>query len=68
MVSDQARLPVHHDEHEDDSTPVLAFWQYLGSGYLNPGDVASRPRYGPLGRALLELRPRRRTQNSFPAK
>jgi hypothetical protein len=29
----------HHDEHEDDSTPVLAFWQYLGSGYLNPGDA-----------------------------
>jgi hypothetical protein len=27
------------DEDEDDSTPVLGFWQYLGSGYLNPGDV-----------------------------
>jgi hypothetical protein len=27
------------DQAEDDSTPVLAFWQYLGSGYLNPGDV-----------------------------
>jgi hypothetical protein len=26
-------------EDEDDSTPVLAFWQYLGSGYLNPGDA-----------------------------
>jgi replication initiator protein RepSA len=27
------------DEDDDDSTPVLGFWQYLGSGYLNPGDV-----------------------------
>ena len=26
-------------ETEDDSTAVVAFWQYLGSGYLNPGDV-----------------------------
>jgi hypothetical protein len=24
---------------DDDSTPVLASWQYLGSGYLNPGDA-----------------------------
>jgi hypothetical protein len=24
---------------DEDSTPVLAFWRYLGSGYLNPGDV-----------------------------
>jgi hypothetical protein len=24
---------------EDDSIPVVGFWQYLGSGYLNPGDV-----------------------------
>jgi hypothetical protein len=22
---------------DDDSTPVVAFWQYLGSRYLNPG-------------------------------
>jgi hypothetical protein len=22
-----------------DSMPVLGFWQYLGSGYLNPGDA-----------------------------
>jgi hypothetical protein len=27
------------DDGEDDSMPVLGFWQYLGSGYLNPGDV-----------------------------
>jgi hypothetical protein len=29
------------DEHEDedDSIAVLGFWQYLGSGYLNPGDM-----------------------------
>ena len=26
-------------EAEDDSTAVVAFWQYIGSGYLNPGDV-----------------------------
>jgi replication initiator protein RepSA len=24
---------------EDESTPVLAAWEYIGSGYLNPGDV-----------------------------
>jgi hypothetical protein len=24
---------------DDDTTPVLASWQYIGSGYLNPGDV-----------------------------
>jgi hypothetical protein len=24
---------------EDDSIPVVGFWQYVGSGYLNPGDV-----------------------------
>jgi hypothetical protein len=23
----------------DDSTEVLSVWQYLGCGYLNPGDV-----------------------------
>jgi hypothetical protein len=27
------------DELEDETTPVLAEWEYLGSGYLNPGDV-----------------------------
>jgi replication initiator protein RepSA len=24
---------------DDDSTAVLSFWEYLGSGYLNPGDA-----------------------------
>jgi hypothetical protein len=24
---------------EDETTPVLAAWEYIGSGYLNPGDV-----------------------------
>jgi hypothetical protein len=24
---------------EDDSTPVLSVWEYVGCGYLNPGDV-----------------------------
>jgi hypothetical protein len=28
-----------NNEDEDESTPVLGFWRYLGSGYLNPGDV-----------------------------
>ena len=27
------------DITDDDSTVVVAFWQYIGSGYLNPGDV-----------------------------
>jgi len=27
------------DDTDDDTTAVLAFWQYIGSGYLNPGDV-----------------------------
>jgi hypothetical protein len=26
-------------EVDDDSTEVLSVWQYIGSGYLNPGDV-----------------------------
>jgi hypothetical protein len=26
-------------ETDDDSAAVVAFWQYIGSGYLNPGDV-----------------------------
>jgi hypothetical protein len=24
---------------EDETTPVLSVWEYIGSGYLNPGDV-----------------------------
>jgi replication initiator protein RepSA len=27
------------EDTEDESLPVLGFWQYLGSGYLNHGDV-----------------------------
>jgi hypothetical protein len=27
------------DNGDDDSTEVLSVWQYIGSGYLNPGDV-----------------------------
>jgi len=27
------------DELEDESTPVLPVWEYVGSGCLNPGDV-----------------------------
>jgi replication initiator protein RepSA len=39
--------------YDDDSTPVLATWQYNGSGYLNPR------RHAPGGRRR-GLRPRRR--------
>jgi hypothetical protein len=31
--------PPEDDEVDDESTVVLSVWQYLGSGYLNPGDV-----------------------------
>ena len=24
---------------QDETTPVLSVWEYIGSGYLNPGDV-----------------------------
>jgi len=27
------------DDTDDDPTHVLSVWQYIGSGYLNPGDV-----------------------------
>jgi hypothetical protein len=27
------------DVADEDSTPVLSCWEYLGSGYLNPGDA-----------------------------
>jgi hypothetical protein len=36
---DQPDDPDDAGEQEDDSTPVLSCWEYLGSGYLNPGDV-----------------------------
>jgi hypothetical protein len=38
----RATYRVHQDdpkEGDDDSTVIVAFWQYIGSGYLNPGDV-----------------------------
>jgi len=38
----RAAYRAHQDERPedgDDSTVVLSVWQYLGSGYLNPGDV-----------------------------
>jgi hypothetical protein len=36
----QQDQPPHDTEvNDDDSTIVLSVWQYLGSGYLNPGDV-----------------------------
>jgi hypothetical protein len=45
---------------EDDSTVVVAFWRYLGSGYLNPGDVLLAAGVGASLRvareALLDLR------------
>jgi len=35
----QDKPPDDGEIHDDDSTAVMAFWQYLGCGYLNPGDV-----------------------------
>ncbi len=35
----QDQPPNDADINDDDSTAVLAVWQYIGSGYLNPGDV-----------------------------
>jgi hypothetical protein len=40
----RAAYRAHRDERPDDevddiSTQVLSVWQYIGSGYLNPGDV-----------------------------
>ena len=31
--------PLEDAKTDDDSTEVLSVWQYIGSGYLNPGDV-----------------------------
>jgi hypothetical protein len=42
LRGDRAAYRAQHDnpvEDEDESTVVLASWTYLGSGYLNPGDV-----------------------------
>jgi hypothetical protein len=30
---------VSDEDQDEDSTAVLSCWEYLGSGYLNPGDV-----------------------------
>ena len=35
----QDEPPDDPEVNDDDSTVVLSMWQYLGSGYLNPGDV-----------------------------
>jgi hypothetical protein len=35
----QDEPPANAEANDDDSTVVLSVWQYLGSGYLNPGDV-----------------------------
>jgi hypothetical protein len=35
----RAKQDKDDEPDEDDSIPVVGFWQYLGSGYLNPGDV-----------------------------
>jgi hypothetical protein len=51
------------DELQDEITPVLAAWEYIGSGYLNPGDVLLAAGVEASIRvareALLELRCRR---------
>jgi hypothetical protein len=48
----QAEPPDDAEVNGDDSTVVLSVWQYIGSGYLNPGDVllaagVSKPPYKP---------------------
>ena len=35
----QDEAPHDAEVNDDDSTVVLAVWQYLGCGYLSPGDV-----------------------------
>jgi hypothetical protein len=35
----QDQPPDNAEINEDDSTVVLSVWQYIGCGYLNPGDV-----------------------------
>ena len=35
----QDQRPEDGETDDDESTVVLSVWQYLGSGYLNPGDV-----------------------------
>jgi hypothetical protein len=35
----QDQPPDDDEVNDDDSTVVLSVWQYLGSGYVNPGDV-----------------------------
>ena len=35
----QDQAPDNADVNDDGSTVVLSVWQYLGCGYLNPGDV-----------------------------
>jgi hypothetical protein len=41
----RAQWRADHDQADDDTklenetTPVLSVWEYIGSGYLNPGDV-----------------------------
>jgi hypothetical protein len=44
LRADRAAYRADRDEQcaagdDEDSTPVVAAWQYLGCGYLNPGDV-----------------------------
>jgi hypothetical protein len=44
LRADRAAYRAKQDEtgepvDEEDSIPVVGFWQYIGSGYLNPGDV-----------------------------
>jgi hypothetical protein len=63
LRADRATYRAQQDERceaEDDSTAVVAFWQYVGSGYLNPGDVLLAAGVGASVRvareALLDLR------------
>jgi hypothetical protein len=56
----QDQPPDDAEVNDDDSTVVLSAWQYLGSGYLNPGDVllaaGVEASVWAAGEALLDLR------------
>jgi hypothetical protein len=56
----QDQPPEGDEVNDDDSTVVLSVWQYLGSGYLNPGDVllaaGVEASLGAAREALLDLR------------
>jgi replication initiator protein RepSA len=60
----QDNQPAGGEVDGEDSTVVLSVWQYIGSGYLNPGDAmlapASRPRCKPAAKPYWMYAVRRR--------